>query len=211
MRGKINLKLRAECVRLRLEERLSHKEISLRTGAALGSISAWLRTCPLTSEEQTAKRLAARHHVGPRVPRLKYGIPSKMYELALQPLTSDRKSKIAEVAVMFRAVLVGLEVYGSPFDGDKADWIIARKNGRLLRLQVRSVGEGRYGRPTVSLLCSAGRNKFRRFREGEFDILVGYDLLNDAAYIWLWSDLINLKTSATVTDTALERWDKIVG
>lgn len=47
--------LRGEVIRLRVEERKSLNEIHAITGVSKGSLSTWLRSYPLTSEEKKAR------------------------------------------------------------------------------------------------------------------------------------------------------------
>lgn len=48
--------LKEECIRLRVEQRLSLNEISRATGAPKGTLSAWLRLHPLSPSEVQAKK-----------------------------------------------------------------------------------------------------------------------------------------------------------
>ena len=48
--------LKAEAIRLRVEERHSLREIESLTGAARGSLSLWLKPYPLTEEEKRERR-----------------------------------------------------------------------------------------------------------------------------------------------------------
>jgi len=59
------------------------------------------------------------------------------------------------------------------------------------------------------MVCSDGRGKTRPYRDGDFDILVGYDLFSDRAYVYLWSELKGVTTRKSMAVDALERWDKL--
>ena len=48
--------LKAACIRLRVEERMSLREIAEYTGASKGSLSAWLKPYPLTKDELRGRR-----------------------------------------------------------------------------------------------------------------------------------------------------------
>lgn len=206
MRGRRDLALRAECVRLRVEERLSLREIAERTSVSKGSLSVWLKPFPLTDKEKRMRhRLPRRDHL-----RKQLGVKSKFYEMAAgQELTRLRKAKIAETAVLFRLVLHGFIPYGSPFDGDKTDWLVESPNGKLHKIQVRTTKNGTHGLPKVSLHCTEGHNKQRRFRNDEFDFIVGYCLFNDIAYVWSFDELAHLRSYVTISEAAAERWDKL--
>ena len=60
--------LKEECIRLRVEQRLSLNEISRATGAPKGTLSAWLRLHPLSPSEVRAKKDKGRlRHKGRQV------------------------------------------------------------------------------------------------------------------------------------------------
>jgi len=193
--------LKAECVRLRVEERLSYKEIEKRTGASRGSLSLWLVDYPLTEKEKDGRQAR-----GQRKPR---PLPSTFF-LAVkgESLTRARKARIAEAAVLFRLALHGFVPFGAAFDGERADWVVDVE-GRLLRLQVKWVKTESHGLPLVSLNCTEGHNQQRRYQQGDFDFIVGYDLLADLAYVWSWKEVEKHKKSITVSPDAAERWDKL--
>lgn len=118
-------------------------------------------------------------------------------------------ARISEAAVLLRVLVRGWDVYGSVFDGSKFDWVV-NTGQELVRLQVKTIQTSRSGAPLVYVKCSNGRNKTRRYREGEFDFLVGYDLLTDTAYVWSWQEVKD-RTAVTVSPEAVERWGKIQG
>ena len=123
-----------------------------------------------------------------------------------------QKAKIAEAAVLFRMTLCGFHVFGSPFDGDKADWMVeVPETGRILKVQVKwaSPNKKRASQPLVRLRCIEGHNKSRTYREGDFDFIIGYDLYTDTCYVWSWDEISKLKRSITVTPEAAEKWEKM--
>jgi len=65
------------------------------------------------------------------------------------------------------------------------------------------------GSPTVSLKRAHGHSGFVRYKKGEFDFLIGYDLYSDTAYVWSWDELRALKTNVSIAAGAAERWDKL--
>lgn len=121
------------------------------------------------------------------------------------------KGKVAEAAALFRLTLLGVEVFGSPFDGDAVDWVVRTRQNRLLQIQVRLAQTGQHGLPYVKLCHSHGRHEQQRYKPGDFDILIAYDLFTDTCYVWTWEDLQHLKTMVTVSPEAAERWDKVDG
>jgi hypothetical protein len=212
MRGKrLDEILVAECIRLRVQERLSNKEISNKTGIAPGTLFSILHKIPLTHDEMKQKFTLA--HTG-QIGKLKYrGDESKYYRMVKDSnLTRQDKAKIAEAAVLFRLCLKKFIVYGSPFDGDKADWIIESLDflGKTYRIQVKWTKDGRpgYGMPSVTLRCME-KGKLRRYKKGDFDFIVGYCLFNDTAYVYSFDELKSKRASVAVSESAAEAWDKI--
>lgn len=211
MRGKVDPVLRAECVRLRLDEGLSLRQIHERTGAAQGSLSAWLRNHPLSADEVRKRQAdAARHRAAfNKKPR---GEESNFHRMVSdRDISKARKAKIAESAVLFRLALFGLDPFGSVFDGDKTDWLVeVPLTGKVVKVQVRWARSGKSGLPAIRLLCSNGRKASRRFKKGEFDFIVAYDLYTDTAYVWSWDEVAGNRNSVTISDSYAERWEKLL-
>ncbi len=126
-------------------------------------------------------------------------------------LSKAEKGQIAEAAVLFRLVLHGLQVLTGVFDGGRVDWLVEVPSGKLARLQVKWARRKKHGLPVFYLTCSDGRGRTRRYQEGEFDFLVGYDLFTDTAYVYSWKELSANVDSISVRPDAAERWDKIIG
>lgn len=206
--GKAKPDLKAEAIRLRVEERLSMREIAALTGAAKGSLSLWLKPHPLTAEEKSARSKTAKRYVTPKKDR---GEESKHHKSVVwQKLSRQRKGKIAETAVLFRLALHGFDAYMSISDGDKADWLVeVPDTGKLIKLQVRSVCSFKHGLPGVLLTCTEGHSKRRRYERGEFDFIAGYCLFNDTAYVFSFNEVAQNKTFVAISEKHAERWDKL--
>lgn len=200
--------LKAEAIRLRVEERLSLREIAGITGAAKGSLSLWLRPHPLTREEKKARSKSAKRYVAPKKDR---GAESEHHKAVVwRDLSRQRKGKIAEAAILFRLALHGFNAFISVSDGDKADWLVeVPETGKVVKLQVRSVCSFKHGLPGVLLTCTQGHDKRRRYRRGEFDFIVGYYLFNDTAYVFSFDELARNKTFVAISDEHAERWDRL--
>jgi hypothetical protein len=206
--GKIEL--RAECVRLRMEERLSLREIHDRTGASKGSLSAWLKDVPLTFDEKSKKLKERRTYIPPKKDR---GEESELHRIVRSSnLNGNKVAKVSEAAVMLKMLVRGFNVFGSMFDGEKADWIVETKVGRILKIQVKTTTRGLHGLPFVNLTRGVNNGcKIQvrnRYVKGDFDFMVGYDLFTDVAYVWSWDDVDHLKSAVSICDDAKERWDK---
>jgi len=202
----------AECRRLRIQERLSGVEINRRTGVSNGTLSGWLKDVPLTAEEIRKKVIGS--HLGKPGKKKYRGEESKYNRMVTgYVLTRQDKAKVAEAAILFRLCLKRFIVYGSPFDGDKADWLIesADAPGKTYRIQVKWTKDaGKHGGlPLIPLWCME-KGKLRRYKEGEFDFIVGYCLFNDTAYVYSFAELKHLKALVSISDDAAEAWQKIV-
>ena len=201
--------LKAEAIRLRVEERRSLREIEVLTKVARSSLSCWLRPYPLTEEEKKARSKIAKRYI---TPKKSHGTESKHHRTVVGAnLTSQQKGKIAEAAVLFRLFLHGFAAYKSPFDGDKTDFLVeVPETRRRLKLQVRWVTTpAKHGLPGILLTCADGHNKRRRYREGEFDFIVGYYLFNDTAFVFSYDEVLRNKTHVTIAEAHAERWDKL--
>lgn len=201
--------LKAEAIRLRVEQRMSLREIAEATGAAKGSLSLWLQPYPLTEEEKRARSKVANRYA---TPKKSHGEKSKYYQaIVFQNLTNQQRGKIAEAAVLFRLALHGFDVYKSVFDGDKVDCLAHNpESGKILKLQIRSVhSPSRHGLPGIRLKCAEGHNKRRRYREEEFDFIVGYYLFNDTAYVFSSDEVSKHQTYISISEEYSERWDKL--
>lgn len=202
-RGVPNPQLQAECIRLRTVEKLNYTEIHDRTGVAKGTLSFWLRDYPLPP----ADRLAALKRSPPMRPKKDRGATSELSAfMAARTYSPLQVARIAETAVMFRLLLHGFAVFGSSFDGDVADWVVqVPGTRRLYTIQVKTTRFQAQGLPSVSLCNSRGR----RYVEGEFDFIVGFDFHSDTAYVWSWGEVTHLKRLVTVTPDAAEAWAKL--
>jgi hypothetical protein len=201
--------LRNECVRLRMEDRLSITEIQERTGASRGSLSYWLKDIPLTDDE-IKRRFEKREHRGQR--RKDVGAESEINQIVRESnLSGGKVAKVSETAVMLKMLARGYNVFGSMFDGEKADWIVETQSGKILKIQVKTTTRGQHGLPFVNLTRGVNngcRQVRSRYVKGDFDFMIGYDLFTDVAYVWSWDDVDHLKSAVSICDDAKERWDK---
>lgn len=205
MRGVVNPGLREECVRLRVEERLSLREIHERTEASKGSLSSWLKGYPLTEEELKQRSTLSTRYVTPKKDR---GEESKLHR-ALDVNTFDRrqKMKIAESAVLFRLCCYGFNAFKPAFDGDRVDWVV-QTHSRLLKVQVKWAKRAVVGLPVIPLTCVEG-NVTRRYSPADFHFIVGYDFFSDTAYVYSYEETVSCQTAISVTPDAAENWHKL--
>lgn len=197
-----------EAIRLRVEERLSLREIAEVTGAAKGSLSGWLKPYPLTEEERKLRQKTANRYISPKKDR---GEASKFFRSVQgRELSRLQKAKIAEAAIALRLVVHGFEVYGSMFDGDKPDWVIrVPETGKAHTIQVRWATAGAHGLPKIGLKCMVGHGVQQRYADGDFDFIVGYDFYSDTAFVYSAAEVAPLKTAVSMNWDYAERWDKL--
>lgn len=200
--------LKLEALRLRKEERLSLREIEEITGASKGSLSKWLKPYPLTKQEKKERQKNRdRAHL-----RKDRGQKSGLHQMAKgRSYTRTDKAKISEAAVLLRLVLHQIAVFGSPFDGDRADWVALTPHDRLLKIQVKwAKTTGLHGLPYITLTHTAGGRKSVRYTKEDFDFIVGYDLFTDTAYVFSYEETATLKRTVSVRKSAAEAWHKLL-
>ena len=204
--------LKRECIRLRTEENLPYNEILKRVAVSKGSLSLWLRNYPPLPRE----KLASLRDNRKGVPYKERGAVSKFQRVVDgKELSSQQKMRIAEAATLFRLALHGFNVLGPVFDGERMDWVAENtETGKFSKLQVRWARAGTVGLPLISLRCTdgskGGKYNKRKYTNKEFDFIVAYDLYTDTAYVWSYRDLEDHLSAVSVTDSAAERWDKII-
>lgn len=204
--------LRSQAIKLRQTERLTNREIHAALGREvnLSSVTRWLKDYPLSVSEREAKRRANFERSRPYTPPLG---PSALWTLAqASRITTSHKGGAAEAAVAMRCLLNGISVFAAETDCDVVDRIARLPCGKLVALQIRNCRRSGYGAPLIKLTRNPGRSstKLSRFAEGDFDFLMGYDLYEDAAFIYSWNEVKDLSTSISVSDDAREAWHKLM-
>jgi len=199
--------LKAECIRLRIEERRSLREIHTLTGVSKGSLSAWLRPHPLTEVEKAAR---VQHVMPPRRPPRDRSPESELSKIVRgNTLNGQQVAKVSETAILLRMLAQGFNPFGSVFDGDRADWLVeVPDSGRIWKVQVKTAIHGR-GAPTVPLRRGhTSKSGPSRYVKGDFDFIVGFDLHADRAYVWSWAEVQQRRCAVSTCPEACERWDK---
>jgi transcriptional regulator with XRE-family HTH domain len=201
-------KEQAEALRLRREEHLSIGQIASQLKVSKGSVSRWVRGFPLP-KKVLKERLAANGRRSSAIRRARRERPESNLAKLLRgkKISRHSKAKAAEAAVLLRLTLLGAEVYGSPFDGDKPDWVVRTPRG-LVVIQVKWGLKATKGAPYIKLMCSDGRKRRRKYKRGEFDYVVGYDLHSDTAFVWSFDEIEGQRTVSFKDDHA-EAWDKM--
>ena len=199
--------VKEEAITLR-KQGLSLRDISSRLSVAKGTLSGWLKNVPLTPEQRSSLLSRPNSYHTPKKFR---GEQSALSKLAgCSTLSREGTGRVAEAAVLLRATVLGLEVYGCVFDGDKADWLVRVPSGKIAKIQVKATRVPVLGLPTVSLTCSKGHNGKRRYMDGEFDFIVGYDLFTDTAFVYGLGDVAGNQTTVSTSDKFAEKWQKVL-
>jgi len=200
--------IRREAVRLRVQERLSAEVIHDRLHVPFSTVCYWLKSHPLTAKELKERMSRSGATSKGRAPFFKCAEPSRLFRLiGSRVLTNMDKARISEAAVLLRLAAVGLEPFGSPFDGDTADWLVRARTGVKI-IQVKFAMRGKHGAPLIRLRRSDGRGRSRAYKDGEVDFFVGYDLYSDTAVVWAWNE-VKKQRYISFRNSAVERWDKI--
>lgn len=218
----IKPELKQEAIRLRIEERLSLKDIQLETKIAKSSLSLLLREHPLSEEEIRSRGIqAARNRRGKsRNPSAKRSlaqrkwIPADTVKAATAnynrgDYTNQERGKIAEAAVLFRLLLNGFATYGSVFDGDKVDWLVMVEPKHVVSVECRWMSKDRKNNTYSCRLTSTHPLKKKKVRSSGFDFVVGYLFDEDCCFVWSAADVAHLKNSVSADKAAYERWDKL--
>jgi hypothetical protein len=205
-----NSDLKVKAIELRVKSRNSFGEISGKLGVPKGTLSAWLKDYPLSSEELGIRYLSRKSATeGPRDNTvLVMGSESK-FHLEHQDLNPHQMGKLAEAAILFRLTLHGFRVFRAVADGDRTDFVVL-EGERFIKLQVKCVTEqARGGLPSVKLWHVEGFQKQKRYTEVEVDFIVGYWLYNDTAYVYSMKELEGNLAVKTITSDGAEAWSKL--
>ena len=216
---KTNADLVTRCIQLRVQDRMSYLEIEQLTGVKKGTLSTILKAYPLTAAEVYSR---TRHQV--LFPKEGHTHNKKVTAildegnkanslvtlLAGKTLTRENKGRVAEAAILLRLAILGIPVYSSPFDNEKDDWLVKTPSGRYLSLQVRWVTWYKQGAPTIRLtrtMTTGTRVICQRLTE--YDIIIGYDIITDSAYVFTKEEVLDRKTSKAITSASREAWHKL--
>ena len=194
--------LKQEAIRLRVEERFSLDDVQARTGISIATLSVLLRPYPLAADEVFAKKSASALRNNPL---RKYNPePSKLLQMVnIEELSTDRKGRIAEAAVMFRLAILGYEVLRSVFEGLSVDCFAYNSvSGKIARIQIKWSRRAEHGRPFFQI-WSDEKNKFRS--QERFDFIVGYDFETDIAFVFP-SEVLGSKRYKTCDEEYAEAW-----
>ena len=192
---------------LRVENGMPLSAISAETGIAKSTLSLLLRAYPLSQED--IRKLPRKPLLNKRYTRPRGSAPSNpLLSLYNRNLTTNGKGAVAEAAILYRMTLLGVDVHKSIFDGVKSDFIVGLRSGRLVKVQVKLALASRVGAPFIRTVCSDISGQPRSYAHTEIDLMVGYVLDSDCAYVFSFSEVEN-RTTISVRDDACEAWHKL--
>ena len=195
--------VKAECVRLRTASRLSIGEISKSTGVSKGALSPILKNFPLTPDERKSRRSLPWN----KGTRKFSAAESEVHKISQGfHLTGNQRGRVAEAAVLLRLCLRGFEIYQPQFEGEHTDLLVGLpKTRQVVRLQVKLAFRASRGMPVISLR----RPGAKKYVAGDYDVLVGYDIYSDIAYVFSWDEVKDMTSGISVTEDSKEAWHKL--
>lgn len=208
----LSKEVKAECLRLRLEEHLSLRDIAKRSGVSQATLSVLLRDHPLPPDVLKERKDANSRKLGqwntsrkkpkPENPKICQG---SSFTVDISGYSTLDIGRLSEAAILFRLTLHRFHVLKPFFEGDVADCLVRNDTGKCFRIQVKTVLH-RAGSQSVSLRKSYSS---KRYEEGEFDFIVGYNPSEDAAYVWSADEVKHLSATVSICPSAREAWHKI--
>ena len=210
MSKRIDPSVKAECIRLRVEDRLSLSEIRKQVQIDHSTASVLLKPYPLTQDELSRKR-GERRPKTIREDRFPNLCPFSRFMKPIESLTRREKGRIAEAAVLLRLSLLGLVPAKPVFDGETSDWLVEIPGAaKILRVQVKWARRQLYGQPFVVLASSNTNGKIRVYAPSDFDVIVGYDLYTDQCHVWDWDAIGKNRDRVSASGTSSENWDLLL-
>ena len=201
--------LRSECVRLRVDERLSYTEIHKRTGVPKGTLSGWLQDHPIDPSTVVFNRASRPRTL--REERFPSQSPFVAFMKPLDALTRQEKGRIAEAAVLLRLSLLGLIPSKPVFDGERSDWLVELPDThQIRRVQVKWMKTENYGQPGAMLRSTGSSGKCTQYTPDDFDVLVGYDIHTDTCHVWNWAAIGGNKARVSASADSREAWVRLL-
>ena len=197
-----------EAIRLRVEQRMSFKEIATATGVSKASLSLWLKGHPLT-EEELAKRKADKDtsQVGKtlRVKKSKEELEGLRPKFKLMGLPPKRIGEISEAVVVAELIKRGFEVLRPVGDSLRYDLAIDYE-GRIYRVQVKT---GRTDGDTVTFsACSTdgyrsmmGADNAYKTYEGQIEWFASYVPEVDQVFMFPIQEATKFSITLRITDS----------
>jgi predicted transcriptional regulator len=202
--------------KLRLQNKTVN-EIAISLALSPSTVSKYVESIPLTQEALKKIRAAAGAQRGQRIRekrKLLWNGSNKFKQIIsdnFKDYSKNMKGSIAESAIIYRLLIHNFPVYSSIFNGHKIDVIACNRIGKLIKIQVKCIKITPDSvTPLVPVQCMQGRYTFTTYDNKDMDFLVGYDLLNDVAYVFSWDEVKSKKTHISATVESKENWGKLL-
>lgn len=200
--------LKNKCIQYRTRDQLSTVEIrkKIKNARALSTLYLWLIDYPLPLEEKKIRASKANRYVVP-----KHEIEITEFEPHNEAVFSRlNKGNIAEAAVILKLTKMNLKLFApDSFDSVEDLLIVHPKNKKVIAIQVKWVSKPKKGSPYIKLKKCTGHRNYVKYSENDFDFIIGYDLKADNFYIYSQHEVINNKSTITITKDACNAWHKI--
>jgi hypothetical protein len=190
-------------------------EISSTLNISTGTVYKYVSKMPLSEETRKILRLRSGKNRSLKISATRISLwegLNKFKDLINEKTYSKTaKGNIAESAIVYRLLIHNYSVYSSIFNGDVID-IIACNNQTtdLLKIQVKCVRRTKGSHtPMLSVKRMKGHYSFTQYENKDLDLLIGYDILNDIAYVFTWDEIKNKKSLISVTLESKENWKKL--
>lgn len=171
-----------QAIKLRIEERLSLKEISEKLNISKGTASLWLRDHPLTTEEITNRHTK-----------------SSSPKIICNPNDNIKKGKAAELIFSARCLLNGLVVFSPLSEDSRIDLVVA---DTLLRVQVKVFNKKQQFSVRKVGVNSKTNCKIYRYSANDVDFFGAVDLTTFDVYIVPIQDIVEY--SSCMSRSAIE-------
>jgi hypothetical protein len=210
---KFNIDIVDEIKKLRFQQK-TIGEISFALGISKASVSKYMRGISLSDKTLASLHKQSRIKANNTV-RLKRNLlwdnQFKFKGVVTQNSYSrEIKGSIAEAAIIYRLLIHNYHVYSSIFSGNRIDIIAySIKMDKFIKIQVKCLSKYNGNiTPQVRNRRTKGHNEQVTYSKKDLDILVGYDVLNETAYVFTYNELKNRQV-LNVTVESKENWDKL--
>jgi len=208
---KFNVDIVEEIIKLRVQQK-TIEEIGTILNISKSSVTKYLKGIPISEETLISLREQGRVKANNTV-RVKRNLLWNEQFKFKDMIEDSRYSKeikgnIAEAAILYRLLIHNYHVYSSIFSGNRID-MIAYNIGidKFIKIQVKCLYKHNIT-PFIKNRRTKGHNEHVKYNKEDLDFLIGYDIINDTAYVFTFDELRDRKVISVTTESK-ENWDKI--
>jgi len=122
---------------------------------------------------------------------------------------ASQRGNISAAAIFYRLCAFGFSVFSPVFDGERVDVVVESPSKKLIKIQIKSLQQGKFGQPLLSLRRNF-KNRKILYVKGEFDFIIGYGFKHDEAYVFSWEETQGYRANIAVTEDSKEAWQKLI-